>query len=110
MFSLTGTAKSTRTHVALLREGVSLDGREGRIESVLMRQDRFGGTGFDKCRRCQMPDLIEPFQPIFGSHAVKSMPGAVKVRGQHPHLVTLRDHPAERVERPQCVENAGSVA
>ena len=50
--------------------GCSLDGREGQIESALLYLEGFlaNPTGFDMCRRYQMPDNVEPFQPIDGSH------------------------------------------
>ena len=71
--------------------GISLDGREGQIESVLLYLPARGD--FDMCRRYQMPDNVEPFQPDDGSRCRVQRPGAVKVRGSLPHLVTLRDHP-----------------
>jgi hypothetical protein len=41
--------------------GVSLDGREGLVESTLMLST---SVEIDKCRRYQMPDYVEPYQPF----------------------------------------------
>lgn len=71
------------------QRGKSLDGREGQIESVLLYLPARGD--FDMCRRYQMPDNVEPFQPDHGSRHSAWRPGAVKVGVSTPHLVTLRD-------------------
>ena len=43
------------------------------------------------CRRYQMPDNVEPFQPDDGSRHLQVATRGCKGRGEIPHLVTLRD-------------------
>ena len=66
----------------------SLDGREGWVEPILMQPEgAFCFSGFDKCRRYQMPDYVEPFQPAIGSPPEAQWlwwPGAVRSGGCSP--------------------------
>ena len=91
-------------------------GRQGRADRVRPAVSRGRmPEGFDKCRRCQMPNTVAPFQPVKDPprrvSALCVTVGAWAVRSGvcPPYLVTLRDHLFCRKWRQKAWPTHGSI-
>jgi hypothetical protein len=69
--------------------GVSLNGREGLVESTLMFSTL---VEIDKCRRYQMLNYVEPYQPFSWTLTLCDPWAVVVEEFFSSFLVTLRDH------------------